>query len=231
MDKLVERAEPQECGVAWHTAMDAIEPLTGFSHGAAGIGWALLRYAGVTGDERSREVGRQALAYERARYSAELGNWPDLRVLDGGAEPAEDGGSTMHAWCHGSVGIGLARAALLAGGEGDPALLADLELALASMPAGYHPANHSLCHGELGNLELLTVAGSLPGLDLAARRAELAARALHTVERVGPRCGTPAGIPTPGLMTGLAGIGHGLLRLGYPDRVPSVLLLEPPVGR
>jgi len=31
-----------------------------------------------------------------------------------------------------------------------------------------------------------------------------------------------------GLMTGLAGIGYGLLRLANPDRVPSVLVLEPP---
>jgi lantibiotic modifying enzyme len=29
-------------------------------------------------------------------------------------------------------------------------------------------------------------------------------------------------------MAGLAGIGHGLLRLGFPDRVPSLLLLQPP---
>jgi hypothetical protein len=30
------------------------------------------------------------------------------------------------------------------------------------------------------------------------------------------------------VMLGLAGIGYGLLRLAEPDRVPSVLLLEPP---
>ena len=31
-------------------------------------------------------------------------------------------------------------------------------------------------------------------------------------------------------MAGLAGIGYGLLRLAAPERVPSVLLLEPPVS-
>jgi lantibiotic modifying enzyme len=31
-----------------------------------------------------------------------------------------------------------------------------------------------------------------------------------------------------GLMTGLAGIGYGLLRLAAPEKVPSVLVLEPP---
>ena len=32
-------------------------------------------------------------------------------------------------------------------------------------------------------------------------------------------------------MTGLAGIGYGLLRLAHPDAVPSVLVLEPHVPR
>jgi hypothetical protein len=31
-------------------------------------------------------------------------------------------------------------------------------------------------------------------------------------------------------MTGLAGIGYGLLRLAHPELVPSVLLMEPPSG-
>ena len=29
-------------------------------------------------------------------------------------------------------------------------------------------------------------------------------------------------------MNGLAGIGYGLLRLADPDRVPSVMMMEPP---
>jgi lantibiotic modifying enzyme len=30
-------------------------------------------------------------------------------------------------------------------------------------------------------------------------------------------------------MTGVAGIGYGLLRFAFPDRVPSVLTLAPPM--
>jgi len=40
--------------------------------------------------------------------------------------------------------------------------------------------------------------------------------------------GTPLGVETPGLMTGLAGIVYQLARLAHPERVPAVLLLEPP---
>jgi lantibiotic modifying enzyme len=56
---------------------------------------------------------------------------------------------------------------------------------------------------------------------------------LDAIDRYGPGCGTPGAVSSPGLLNGLAGIGYGLLRLGFGDRVPSVLLLQPsrPDGR
>jgi len=39
----------------------------------------------------------------------------------------------------------------------------------------------------------------------------------------------PLGVETAGLMTGLAGIGCELLRLAEPERVPSVVLVAPPI--
>jgi lantibiotic modifying enzyme len=51
---------------------------------------------------------------------------------------------------------------------------------------------------------------------------------LGSIERDGWRCGTRAGVLSPGLMNGLAGIGLGCLRLAEPERVPSVLVLDPP---
>ena len=53
---------------------------------------------------------------------------------------------------------------------------------------------------------------------------------LTVFRRDGWICANPVGVESPGLMTGLAGIGHELLRLAEPDRVPSVLVLEPPPG-
>ncbi|MFF4618758.1 hypothetical protein [Nonomuraea jabiensis] len=35
-------------------------------------------------------------------------------------------------------------------------------------------------------------------------------------------------VQVPGLMTGLAGIGYGMLRAARPDRVPAVIALERP---
>jgi type 2 lantibiotic biosynthesis protein LanM len=221
-DRLVETTKPQDAGVAWATAMQATQPLTGFSHGAAGIGWALLRFAAATGDGRYAKVGLDAFAYERSRYRPELGNWPDFRVPPvGGPAPAADSLSPMSAWCHGAPGIGLARAD--SGHLHLPEVAADLDLALRSLLAAGPSPNLSLCHGQLGNLELLTVAAAD-----SPERTAWAAHALASFEDQGPVCGTPTGISTPGLMAGLAGIGHGLLRLAFPDRVPSALLLQPP---
>ncbi|MGW0413846.1 hypothetical protein ACWDZX_21585, partial [Streptomyces collinus] len=46
--------------------------------------------------------------------------------------------------------------------------------------------------------------------------------------RRGPQPAAGGGITTPGLLTGLAGHGLGLLRLGFADLVPSALLLRTP---
>lgn len=91
--------------------------------------------------------------------------------------------------------------------------------------------NHSLCHGDLGNLELFlqaNLAFKTPKLhqDLNC----LATQIINDIEQRGWLGGEPLDvkIDTPGLMTGLAGIGYQLLRLARPSLVPSVLTMERP---
>jgi type 2 lantibiotic biosynthesis protein LanM len=175
--------------------LDHAPTLTGFAHGAAGHAWALEKLFTLTGQSRFAEAARRARTWEDRLYSADVRNWPDLR-LPGGQR-------FMLAWCHGAAGIGLSRP--------------EPRAARAVRSAPPRP-NHSLCHGELGNLELLP-------LDEARARATAVLAAPDWI------CATPFGIESPGLMTGLAGIGYGLLRLAEPERVPSVLTLEPPRGR
>ncbi|WP_431918606.1 type 2 lanthipeptide synthetase LanM family protein [Nonomuraea jabiensis] len=234
-DRLVETARPQDGGVAWHGHIPASMPLTGFSHGTAGIGWALLRFAARTGEAQYAETGLAAFAYERSRFDARIGNWPDFRDLPDTPAPPSGLPPSMQAWCHGAPGIGLARADLLhrrpgLSTEAAGDLAADLDVALRSYlgsPPGV--VGHSLCHGEAGNLELLTHAVAAGRHDLAdALRVRTGVLLAQLAD--GPRCGTPGGVTTPGLMSGLAGIGHGLLRLAAPAEVPSVLLLAPPAA-
>jgi lantibiotic modifying enzyme len=218
-----------ESGVAWVTPIPATKPLAGFSHGAAGIAWALLQLYRLTGEERFRTTALQAEAYERSLFSRENENWPDLRKLDTPGQATDgDHYSFMTTWCYGAPGIGLARLSSIEHVDG-AAIRAEIDTSLKTTMSQGFGLNHSLCHGDLGNLELLLQASSVldkPQWGFQVERT--AAMILDSFDRYGWLCGNPQRVESPGLMTGLAGIGYGLLRLAEPSRVPSVLVLAPP---
>lgn len=227
-DELVDAADRSDRGWSW-AAPDAApgDPnLTGLSHGAAGIGWALLELAHVTGEDRFRVAATQAFRYEQSWFDATSGNWADLRGVT--AQGGEQGRGSMIAWCHGAPGIGLTRlrAAAL---TGDPARRAEAEIARGTTSAALHRVlagglgDLSLCHGAAGNAELLL---QHPDDDVSRMLTEGVAD--EAVQRFGDcsqpwPCGVPGGGETPGLMLGIAGIGHFFLRMHDPD-IRSVLL-------
>ena len=215
--------EGSERGYGWPPIADASRlPLTGFGHGTAGIAWALAGLAQASGDERFRHAAREALRYERSWFCAQRGSWPDLRE----SRETAEGRAFFHAWCHGAPGIGLGRIGSLPWLD-DPEMLSEIRAAVRSTLAEGFGFNHCLCHGDLGNLELVREAGRVLGEEeLTAEAGRLAARILAQVESAGPRCGASTHTEVPGLLAGLAGIGYGLLRAACPERVPSVLLLE-----
>jgi type 2 lantibiotic biosynthesis protein LanM len=224
-ERILSRAEEVGGGVAWSSPPEGQAPLAGFSHGAAGIACALLKLAEATGESRYAEVAFRAFEYERGLFSPEEGNWPDLRV---DALTAEGTPSYMAAWCHGAPGIGLSRIQALPHEAAGP-LVDEIRAAVAATLRASFDVNHSLCHGALGNAEFLYEAGrALNDSELTERAELMAASLLDSVVSGGPVCGTPDGTETPGLLTGLAGIGYGLLRAAEPGRVPSVLVLAPP---
>ena len=205
------------------------QPLTGFSHGAAGMAWALLRLATVTGIARFETAARQAMAYERHLFVAAQGNWPDLREPNAAIPTAAaDGQTCMTAWCHGAPGIGLGRLTSLPRLE-EREMGQDIAVAIETTRAHGFGCNHSLCHGALGNLDLLIEAYVRLGrADLQPHINAIAATIVADMRHNGWRCGNPLGVESPGLMTGLAGMGYELLRLAEPIRVPSVLAMAPP---
>ncbi|HSG39941.1 MAG TPA: type 2 lanthipeptide synthetase LanM, partial [Thermoanaerobaculia bacterium] len=225
-ERLLARALPMERGLAWHLAVAGPTPLAGLSHGAAGIAWPLLRLAALTGDSRFREAALGGLQYERSLYRPDKRNWPDLRngtVPEEAPEP-----HFMWAWCHGAPGIGLGRLAGLPWLD-DAIIREEIGNAVESTFENGFGRNHSLCHGDLGNLELVTLAAEkLNRPDWAERAGRIAGGILAGLRERGPLFGLPGRTEPPGLMTGLAGIGYGLLRLAAPERVPSVLILEGP---
>ena len=134
-------------------------------------------------------------------------------------------------WCNGVPGMGIGRLASLPYLD-DTEIRADMESAITSTAQLSFGMNHSLCHGDLGNLELLLQASlQLDRPDLHQQTYQLATAILDSIQNHGASCGVPLAVETPGLMTGLAGIGYQLLRIAMPEVVPSILTLEPPRTR
>jgi type 2 lantibiotic biosynthesis protein LanM len=225
-DRLVARAQPMAHGLGWRWRSENFEeiPLAGFSHGAAGIASALLELADVTGEQRFTKTALAGLAYERSLFLPDEGTWLDLRRA---TESAADN-YQLCAWCHGAPGVGLARLRSLRHLDND-AIRTEIDIALNTTLAKGFGQNHSLCHGDLGNLDLLLQASrTLDAPHWKAHVSRLSATILESMAKHGWLCGVPGGLETPGLMTGLAGIGYGVLRLAEPAHIPSVLALEPP---
>jgi len=214
---LLASATPLEEGLGWRGSHS--RPLTGLSHGTAGFALALLELAALTGEERFRQAARGALAFERSTFRPEVGDWGDFPL-------PKDTQVPLVTWCNGASGIGLSRLRMLRLLD-DPRLRPEVETALAATLARGFGNNHSLCHGDLGNLELLLQAGAyLDSRQWMPRARRWATGILASIEQHGWVCGVPTGLETPGLMLGITGIGYGLLRAAEPRRVPSVLLLE-----
>ncbi|GCF06930.1 hypothetical protein KDI_04940 [Dictyobacter arantiisoli] len=209
-------------------------PLTGFSQGNAGIAWSLCQLFEISGKARFRRSAFVAWEYERKLYSQEKQNWPDRRKVALSNHETELTGfedeEYMTTWCHGAAGIALARLGSLATCD-DEKIREEIENALQTTLTDGFSANHSLCHGDLGNLDILLTAQHLLGDEHYQTHIQhLSSMLLYSIEVQGWITGVPQGIETPGLMTGLAGIGYALLRLAAPDQVPSILLLEPPIN-
>jgi lantibiotic modifying enzyme len=134
----------------------------------------------------------------------------------------------MVAWCHGAPGIGMARLRSLRHMD-DEKIREEVDVALRTTLSLGFGRNHSLCHGDLGNLDLILEASEeLDDPRLSLSRNRQAEMVLESINQNGWICGTPQGVETPGLMVGLAGIGYELLRLAEPARVPSLLALALP---
>jgi lantibiotic modifying enzyme len=136
---------------------------------------------------------------------------------------SQAGGEMSYGWCSGAAGSLLARLCLSL-----EAGMAGLRSASRTLTERPMLRDLSLCHGELGIADAVAVlAATCQGEDALPALRHKVGLMLDAVSRHAPCCGTPGGISTPGLLNGLAGIGYGLLRLGFAKRVPSVLLLEP----
>ncbi|GAA4623728.1 type 2 lanthipeptide synthetase LanM family protein [Actinoallomurus vinaceus] len=229
--RLLRHADADGDTLSWPLADpgDAAANLTGFAHGAAGAGWALIQLGRLADRPSYVDAGRRAFAYEARHFDPVDQDWYDLRTVAGGI--LRNGRRYANAWCNGASGIGLSRIASWAAlGGDDESMLREAYQALSATMRNFpRLMNDTLCHGRSGNAELL--------LRFALLRDEPAFRLEANVQvRTQWRSidDADAGVVEhsagffPGLMVGMSGFGMHFLRLAAPDRVPSVLLLDPP---
>ena len=142
-----------------------------------------------------------------------------------------EGRHFANAWCNGAAGIGLSRiASWSALGKDDESLLREAHQALAATMRNFpRLMNDTLCHGRTGNAELFLRFAELR--DEPAFRLEANVQVQEPVAAPGRRRERHRHRARrrflPGLMIGLSGFGMHFLRLAHPDRIPSVLLLDP----
>ncbi len=159
-------------------------PLAGFSYGAAGICYALLRLYEQTLQQELLNTAQEGLAFVRGLYSQEHGSWQDIRMIfqsrycprvgtwkdwwaSGTLDDLESVDSSFppdvhfpEMWCHGSAGIALARIGALHLNDA-PEIRHEIQSALdrarryATNPASSLDAPDDLCCGHMGLIELL----------------------------------------------------------------------------
>jgi type 2 lantibiotic biosynthesis protein LanM len=194
--------------------------LTGFSHGVAGIAYALFKLAAVTGDEHFFDAAVEAITYENQLYSADYSNWPDYR--DNLVSYTSN-----DSWCNGAPGIGLGRLLSLPYYD-TPAMQRDIDRSIHFMKQLSRTNVDHMCCGNWGRISVLTSIGH-------ARPDK------HTLDYVMNEVGEllrPNGgvgiyrvsaefhpMFRLGFFQGLSGIGYALLRLYQPD-LPDILAFQ-----
>jgi lantibiotic modifying enzyme len=203
----------------------AFKPLTGFAHGASGCALALAKAYELARVDIFKEAALEAVDYEASAYISLNNNWPDFRH-NRDLKPGET--AFMAGWCSGAPGIGLARIKMppefhnrQVKDDIENALNFTLEFAQSGQFRDH------LCCGNAGHIDFLIESA------IELNRPQLIEEAKKRFSFVINRSGLNGSytlpvdesksIFTPGLFTGLAGIGLTALRLIDPKLIRSVL--------
>jgi hypothetical protein len=248
-DHLLKAAHTGPEGLYWDKSNKQIRGLCGFSHGAAGIGFAFLELGHYFGNEAYYWVAEQAFSYENYFYSEQNYNWPDFRKGIFSPKDYENHKqeflsrniefftkpSSMLAWCHGAPGIGLSRlrAFELLGDEQYKKDLWNAIEATDKTSVHYEKSytSYTLCHGGGGNAMLFIDAyRSLKDEKLLEMAHKVGHNALASKKKDGvylPGLSQAGKVEDLSLFMGNAGVGYFYLQCVDPVNVPSVL--APPV--
>jgi len=245
--KIIRNAKLSDYGVYWDRSRRQIRPLAGLSHGAIGIGTALLEASAALGADGLRWLAEEAASYDESLYDPETRNWPNYTLLvddefigaDLRKRYADDvlvqffDGHDMVAWCHGATGVGLARLRYYerTGGEHHKAYaLLALSKCRSDIEKKDDKRKFGLCHGAGATADLFLEAGRILNEPSYVRYASRVAAVMLAYPRQHDGAYllelthyNEDGLIDNSLFTGLAGIGYAYLRV-YDRETPEVLL-------
>ena len=223
-DHLVASATQMPKGAGW--IITSKVPLSGMAHGASGFAYALMTAYDMCQDEIYLNYAMKALDYEHSLFVKDQNNWQDCRAYVMNQFGEEIKCST--AWSHGAPGIGLARLFFASRPEfNSEPIHEDLETAIDTTLKNGFRDQHSLTYGSFGNLELLlNFSQKYNDVSLRNKCYQIAQGLIEEINSTGWKCGVKQDLYSPGLMSGITGIGYQCLRLAAPAEVPSILTLS-----
>lgn len=188
--------------------------LCGFAHGYSGIIYAAFSLYLETGKVCYLERVRDCINQENQYFDGKV--WKDLRK----------GKNSYSHWCHGTVGIGLTRLFLLEHGYNDEQVNKDLIRCLDNVMSS-KSVETCLCHGNMGRYLFLKEAQDSEFVSESIKpQIEVAiSKIINNIFSDGIQIVTFGDNSVLGLMTGITGIGYGLLR-ELNNKVPNILCLE-----
>lgn len=187
---------------------------TGFAHGNAGIIAALLE---VIQDDKNNIINKKEICkiieLERSLFETQNQNW----FVDNRCEKIGFG------WCHGAPGILLSKIPELKFFN-NKKILEEMNIALKTTLNYGFGANPSLCHGDLGNLQIIHWVARMNGdKELEKQCLENFDKYSRTIMLERWKGSSFRGSEAIGLMIGTAGFGYSLLRFYCPQMVPMIL--------
>lgn len=181
------------------TMLKTDEVKTGFAHGLSGVALAMYKAYEYLGDERYFQMAIRCINKEDESYDKNADNWIDHR----------DNERRLSYWCYGAAGIALSR----------KLMNQDYHNSMQSIDAKFGD-NHSLCHGQWGNLAIMEILG-VDEYNLEKKREKL----IFEMKNSGVLFGNSSAIEDYSFMQGLCGIGYELLRMSN-KKLPNILILD-----
>lgn len=195
VDELLSCAKEQEDGtINWFENEDI-----GYAHGNAGVMTQLCRYYELTKEFRVIPYIQKALQFERIhKYDEQNETWI-IRE-----------NSRYYSWCNGIAGLLLCKIELLKVLKDDCNLKREMNTIIEQLKKIGFGDNGSICHGDIGSVSIIQYAAEFLHDEILYQQCEAfkdAFRKCYVLDN----WSMFEGIEDWGLMTGVAGIGLGLL--------------------